>query len=69
MKAFDLVTPEKIQKRMDTWSTAEYMDVRANYAEYLAAFGDEADKSFRTFAYGIAAQNELYDALQGSVSH
>ena len=66
MKAFDLVTPEKIQKRMDSWSAAEYMDVRANYAEYLAAFGDEADKTFLTFAYGVASMNELYAAMQES---
>ena len=45
-------------------STDEWMNTRANYAEYLAAFGPDATKTFRQFAYGIAAQNELYAALQ-----
>ena len=64
MKAFDLVTPEKIQKRMDTWDARDWEGIRANYAEYRGSLGDEADKTFRQFAYGIAAQNELYAALQ-----
>lgn len=62
--AFDMVTPEKIERRMTGWSTDEWMNTRANYAEYLAAMGPEADKTFRQFAYGIAAQNELYAAMQ-----
>ena len=66
MSAFDLVTPEAIERRMTGWTTDEWMNTRANYAEYLAAFGDEATKTFRQFAYGIAAQNELYAALQES---
>ena len=63
-KALDMVTPEKIERRMTGWSTDEWMNTRANYAEYLAAFGLDASKTFRQFAYGIAAQNELYAALQ-----
>lgn len=66
MSAFDLVTPEAIERRMTGWTTDEWMNTRANYAEYLAAFGPDATKTFRQFAYGIAAQNELYAALQES---
>ena len=64
MSAFDMVTPEKIERRLTGWTTDEWMNTRANYAEYLAAFGPEATKTFRQFAYSIAAQNELYAALQ-----
>ena len=62
--AFDMVTPEKIERRLTGWSTDEWLNTRANYAEYLAAYGPDATKTFREFAYGIAAQNELYAALQ-----
>lgn len=64
MKAFDLVTPEMIQERLDSWSTDEWMNTRANYAEYLAALGPEATKTFRQFAWGIAAQNCLFTVLK-----
>ena len=64
MKAFDMVTPEKIERRLTGWSAREWEDVRANYMEYRAAMGTEADKTFKQFAWGIAAQNELYAALQ-----
>ena len=63
MKAFDMVTPEKIERRLTGWSALEWEDVRANYNEYQAAMGTEADKTFKQFAWGIAAQNELYAAL------
>lgn len=64
MKAFDLVTPEKIQNRIDSWDARDWDGIRANYFEYKAAFGPEAEKSLREFAWGVAAQNELFAALQ-----
>jgi len=64
MKAFDLVTPEKIERRMTGWTESEWDGIRENFWEYQASFGPEATKTFRQFAYGIAAQNELYVALQ-----
>lgn len=63
-KAFDMVTPEKIERRMTGWSEDEWLGVRENFMEYQAAFGPDATKTFHQFAYGIAAQNELYAALQ-----
>lgn len=63
MKAFDLVTPEKIQERIDSWDARDWDGIRANYFEYQAAMGSEAEKTLKQFAYGIAAQNELYAAL------
>lgn len=63
-KAFDMVTPEAIERRLTGWSEDEWLNCRANFMEYQAAFGPEATKTFRQFAYGIAAQNELYAALQ-----
>ena len=63
MKAFDLVTPEKIQERIDSWDARDWDGIRANYFEYQAAMGSEADKTFEGFAWGIAAQNCLFSAL------
>lgn len=64
MKAFDLVTPEKIERRLTGWSESEWEGARENWMEYRAALGPEATKSFREFAWGLAAQNELYAALK-----
>lgn len=64
MSAFDMVTPEKIERRMTGWSTADWMERRREYAEYLSAFGDEATDTFRQFAWSVASMNELYAALQ-----
>jgi len=63
MKAFDLVDEFKIQLRMKNWTPSDWAGIRENYAEYRAAMGPEANKSLNQFAYGIAAQNELYAAL------
>ena len=59
-----VVTPEMIERRLTGWSEDEWMNTRANYAEYKAAYGPDATQSFREYAYGIAAQNELYAALE-----
>ena len=64
MSAFDMVTPERIERRLTGWTESEWEGARANYFEYKAAFGPEATKTFRQFAYQLAAQNELYAALQ-----
>ena len=64
MKALDMVTPEKIERRMTGWSAIEWEGIHENFMEYCAAFGPEATKTLREFAYGIAMQNELYAALQ-----
>ena len=66
MKALDLVTPENIERRMTGWSALEWEGVKENYAEYRAAMGPEATKTMSEFAYGIAAQNELYAALNAA---
>ena len=66
MKALDLVTPENIERRMTGWSALEWEGVKENFAEYRAAMGPEATKTMSEFAYGIAAQNELYAALKAA---
>ena len=68
MKAFEYyeVTPEKIERRMTGWTSSEWEGVKENYAEYRAALGPEATKTMAEFAYGIAAQNELYAALKAA---
>ena len=66
MSAFDLVDEFKIQLRMKNWTPTDWAGIRENYAEYRAAMGTEANKSLNQFAYGIAAMNELYAALQES---
>lgn len=65
-----LVTPEAIERRLTSWSESEWDMNRENYFEYRAACGEEATKTFREFAWGIAAQNLLFDALQrGEAAH
>ena len=54
----------KIIRRMKNWTGSEWDGIRENYAEYRAAFGPEATKSLNEFAFGIAAQNELYALLK-----
>jgi len=68
MKALEYyqVTPENIERRMTGWSALEWEGVKENFAEYRAAMGPEATKTLREFAYGIAAQNELYAALKAA---
>ena len=63
MNAVDLVTPEKIQERIDSWDARDWDGIRANYFEYQAAMGDEATKTLKEFAWGISAQNCLFSAL------
>ena len=64
MKAFDLVTDEMIERKLTSWSENEWLNCRANFMEYQAAFGPEATKTFRQFAWGIAAQNVLFSVLK-----
>ena len=64
MSAFDQVDEFKIALRMKNWTPEEWAGIRENYAEYRAAMGTEANKSLNQFAYGVAAMNELYAALQ-----
>ena len=56
----------KIVARMRSWTSAEWDGIRENYAEYRGALGEEATKSLHQFAFGIAAQNELYAMLMES---
>ena len=64
MNAFNMVDEFKIQLRMKNWTPEEWAGIRENYAEYRAAMGAEANKSLNQFAYGVAAMNELYAALE-----
>ena len=64
MKAFDLVTPEMIERKLTSWTESEWDGVRENFWEYQASLGPEATKTFREFAWGIAAQNCLFTALE-----
>lgn len=63
MKAFDLVTDEMIQDRIDSWDARDWDGIRENFFEYRAALGPEATKTLRQFAWGIAAQNCLFAVL------
>ena len=65
-KVIDQVTPEKIERRMTGWSAFEWEGVKENYYEYRAALGPEATKTLSEFAYGLAAQNELYAAFMAA---
>lgn len=64
MSVADLVTPEMIQARLDSWDARDWDGIRANYFEYQAAMGSEAEKTLKQFAYGIAAQNVLFSMLK-----
>ena len=64
MKAFDLVTPEMIERKLTSWTEREWEGVKENYFEYRAALGPEATKTLREFAWGLAAQNCLFSVLK-----
>ena len=64
-----MVDIDRVQRKMDSWTAAEYEGARENFFEYRAALGDEATKTFREFAFGIAAQNVLFEMISsGEVS-
>ena len=48
---------------MKSWTETDWDGVRENYSEYKGALGPEATKGLIEFAFGIAAQNELYAML------
>lgn len=62
--AFDMVTPEMVQERMDSWTARDWEGIKHNFQEYKGSLGEEATKTFKEFAFGISAQNCLYAALQ-----
>jgi hypothetical protein len=64
MKAFDLVTPEMIERKLTSWTESEWEGVKENYFEYRAALGPEATKTLRQFAWGQAAMNCLYSVMK-----
>ena len=64
MKAIDLVTDEMIERKLTSWTEREWEGVKENFMEYRAAFGPEATKTLRQFAWGIAAQNVLFSVLK-----
>ena len=57
------VTREQIAARLESWTESMWDACAANFQEYKAAMGDEAWKTFDQFAWGIAAQNVLFDLL------
>lgn len=57
------VTREKISARLESWTDSEWEGAYENFQEYKAAMGPEATKDFHQFAWGIAAQNVLFDLL------
>jgi len=64
MSAYDMVSPEMIERRLTGWSETEWEGARENWMEYRAALGPEATKTFREFAWGQAAMNCLYAAMK-----
>ena len=54
----------RIERKVTGWTESEWEGVRENFAEYRGALGDEATKTFREFAWGIASQNILFEILQ-----
>ena len=61
--AIDMVTTEMVQERLDSWDARDWDGIRENYAEYRGSLGDEATKSFKEFAVGIATQNCLFAVM------
>ena len=64
-----MIDPKRVYDKIASWTAADEEGVRENFFEYRAALGDEATKTFREFAFGIAAQNILFEMIQnGEVS-
>ena len=57
------VTPEMIRERMDSWDARAWEEIKHLHNEYMGSLGDEATKSFKEFAVGIATQNVLFEML------
>ena len=59
-----MIKREDIVAKLAEWSDTEWEGVHENFMEYRAALGPEATKSLEEFAWGIAAQNVLYQQLR-----
>jgi len=57
------VENHKIIARMKSWDARDWEGIREHFAEYRGSLGPEATKTFKEFAFGVAAQNELYSML------
>ena len=64
-----MVDFDRVERKVTGWDAREWEGVRENFFEYRAALGDEATKTFKEFAWSIAAQNVLFEMIQnGEVS-
>jgi len=64
-----MVDFDRVERKLTSWTEAEWDGVRENFWEYQASLGPEATKTFREFAFGIAAQNVLFEMISnGEVS-
>lgn len=64
-----MVDFDRVERKLTGWTESEWEGCRENYAEYKGSLGSEATKTFREFAFGIAAQNVLFEMISnGEVS-
>jgi len=53
----------RIERKVTGWDARAWEEIKHLFNEYKGSLGEEATKTFREFAHGIAAQNVLFEIL------
>ena len=53
----------RIERKVTGWDARAWEEIKHLHNEYKGSLGDEATKTFKEFAWGIAAQNVLFELL------
>lgn len=53
----------RVERKVTGWDARAWEEVMHLHLEYKGSLGDEATKTFKEFAWGIAAQNVLFEIL------
>ena len=53
----------RVERKVTGWDARAWEDIKHMHNEYKGSLGDEATKTFKEFAWGIAAQNVLFEIL------
>ena len=55
---------DRVQRKVTGWDARAWEEIKHLHNEYKGSLGDEATKTFREFAWGIAAQNVMFEMLE-----
>ena len=55
---------DRVQRKVTGWDARAWEEIKHLHNDYKGSLGDEATKTFREFAWGIAAQNVMFEMLE-----